>query len=90
MNERYQRDLSKASTECLSSKASKVGKASNLVVENKVIIELKAVTQLHDIHSSQLMTYLKLTGMPVGLILNFNMQHLKEGIRRHVRSRDPS
>jgi GxxExxY protein len=62
----------------------------DLVVEEKVIVELKAVTQLHDIHSSQLMTYLKLTGLPVGVILNFNMRHLKEGIRRHIRSRDPS
>jgi GxxExxY protein len=62
----------------------------DLVVEDKVIVELKAVTQLHDIHSSQLMTYLKLTGLPVGVILNFNMRHLKEGIRRHIRSRDPA
>jgi GxxExxY protein len=62
----------------------------DLVVENTVIVELKAVTQLHDIHSSQLTTYLKLTGMPVGLILNFNVRHLKDGIRRHIRTRDPS
>src|SRR5688500_6729477 len=58
----------------------------DLVVKETVIVELKAVSQLHDIHTSQMLTYLKLTGLPVGLILNFNVRHLRSGgIRRHVR-----
>jgi GxxExxY protein len=58
----------------------------DLVVKEQVIVELKAVSQLHDIHTSQMLTYLKLTGLPVGIILNFNVRHLRSGgIRRHVR-----
>ena len=62
----------------------------DLIVEDQVVVELKAVSQLHDIHSSQAMTYLKLTGLKVAIIMNFNVQHLRDGIRRHVRKRDPS
>jgi GxxExxY protein len=57
----------------------------DLVVEQKVIVELKAVTQFHDIHPAQMLTYLKLTDLPVGILMNFNVRHLKDGIRRFVR-----
>jgi GxxExxY protein len=57
----------------------------DLVVQQQVIVEIKAVTHLHDIHASQMMTYLKLTELPVGILLNFNVRHLRDGIRRFVR-----
>jgi len=56
----------------------------DLVVENKVIIELKSVEQLHSIHEAQLLTYLKLSGIKTGLLINFNSRLLKDGIRRFV------
>ncbi len=54
----------------------------DLIVENKVIIEVKALESLNPIHSVQLLTYLKLTNCKLGLLLNFNVLHLKEGIKR--------
>lgn len=54
----------------------------DLIVENKVIIEVKSVESLKPIHSVQLLTYLKLTHCKLGLLLNFNVLHLKEGIKR--------
>lgn len=54
----------------------------DLIVENKVIIEVKSVESINPIHSVQLLTYLKLTDCKLGLILNFNVLHLKEGIKR--------
>ncbi len=56
----------------------------DLIVEDLVVVELKAVDVLTRIHGAQLITYLKLTGCPVGLVLNFNVPFLKEGIRRVV------
>jgi len=47
-----------------------------------VIVELKAVETIHPVHISQLITYLKLTGCPAGLIINFNVSALKSGVRR--------
>ncbi|MDZ8184746.1 MAG: GxxExxY protein [Nostoc sp. ChiSLP02] len=54
----------------------------DLIVENQVIIEVKSVESINPIHSVQLLTYLKLTNCKLGLILNFNVLHLKEGIKR--------
>ncbi len=54
----------------------------DLWVENLVIIEVKSVEQLHAIHTAQLLTYLKLTGNRLGLLINFNEVLLKNGIRR--------
>ena len=54
----------------------------DLLVEEKVILELKVVEQLTTVHEAQLLSYLKLSGYPVGLLLNFNVKMLKEGIRR--------
>ena len=56
----------------------------DILVEDSVIIELKAVEQLTPIHEVQLMTYLKLTGCKVGLLMNFNVTLLINGIRRRV------
>jgi GxxExxY protein len=54
----------------------------DVVVENKLILELKAAEALEPIHEAQLLTYLKLTGIQLGLLINFNVPVLKEGIRR--------
>lgn len=61
-----------------------VGYRLDLLVENKVIIELKAVERLADIHVAQLITYLKLSGCKLGLLINFNVTLLKDGVRRLV------
>ena len=54
----------------------------DLMIEGQVIVELKAVESLHPVHEAQLITYLKLTGCPAGLLMNFNEVLLKKGIRR--------
>lgn len=56
----------------------------DIVVANSLILELKACGSLQPIDTAQLLTYLKLTGIKVGLIINFNVPVLKEGIRRVV------
>ncbi len=58
------------------------GYKMDLVVEDKVVLELKAIDQLLPIHSAQLLTYLKLSGIRVGLLLNFHEPVLKKGIKR--------
>jgi GxxExxY protein len=54
----------------------------DLVVADRLIVELKACESLQPIHEAQLLTYLKLTGMKVGLLINFNVPILKQGIKR--------
>lgn len=54
----------------------------DLWVERKIIIEVKAVEALHDIHTAQLITYLKLTENKLGLLVNFNVPLIKNGIKR--------
>lgn len=56
----------------------------DLLVAGTVVVELKAVDQILPIHEAQLLTYLKLGGWPVGLLINFNETLLKHGIRRRV------
>jgi len=56
----------------------------DLLVENKLIIELKSVLELDDVHLAQTLTYLKLSGCKLGLLMNFNVMVLKDGIRRVV------
>jgi GxxExxY protein len=56
----------------------------DVVVENRLIIEVKAVAQILPIHEAQLLTYLRLGGFPLGLLLNFNSPMLKDGIRRRL------
>ena len=54
----------------------------DLLVEGTVVVELKAVECLHPIYSAQVITYLKLTGYPAGLLLNFNCTTLRAGVKR--------
>jgi len=61
-----------------------VGYRIDLLVEDCVIIEVKSVDKLAPIHEAQLLTYLKLSGIQVGLLLNFNVVHMKDGIKRMV------
>ncbi len=56
----------------------------DLVVEKKVVIELKSVDALEAVHEAQLLTYLRLTGCKIGLLINFNVTALKNGIKRMV------
>jgi GxxExxY protein len=56
----------------------------DVVVENSVILELKSCEKIEPIHEAQLLTYLKLSGLHLGLILNFNVAMMKEGIKRIV------
>lgn len=56
----------------------------DLLVENKVIIEIKSVDAIADIHKAQLMTYMKLANIKLGLLINFNVIRLKDGIIRWI------
>ena len=56
----------------------------DLIVENSVIVELKSVQTLEQIHTAQVLTYLKLTNLRTGLLINFNVTVLKDGIKRIV------
>ena len=58
----------------------------DLLVENKLILELKFVKALHEIHMAQILTYLKLGGFRLGLLINFNVAHLRDGIKRIINS----
>ncbi len=61
-----------------------MGLRIDLLVEDKIILELKSVEKLLPIHEAQLHTYLKLSGVSLGLLINFNTKSLKDGIRRIV------
>jgi len=61
-----------------------VGYRIDLLVEGLVIVELKSVVSLEPIHEAQLLSYLKLSGLKVGLLLNFNVRMMKRGIKRLV------
>jgi GxxExxY protein len=56
----------------------------DLLVENKIVIELKAVENIHEKHISQVLTYLKLSNNKIGLLINFNEKYLKDGIKRII------
>ena len=56
----------------------------DLLVENEIILELKSVESILPVHEAQLVTYLKLSGKKLGLLINFNVTFLKEGIRRRI------
>ncbi len=58
----------------------------DLLVDGRVIVELKSVDALAPVHEAQMLTYLRLTQCPVGLRINFNVQVLKDGIQRVVNS----
>ena len=56
----------------------------DLMVNKKVIVELKSVEALSDVHIAQILTYLKLADVKLGLLINFNVKDLKQGIKRYV------
>lgn len=56
----------------------------DMLVEDTILVELKAVDAIHPIHRAQLLSYLRLSGKRVGLIINFNVQHLRDGIVRLI------
>jgi len=60
------------------------GYRMDLLVEEKVVVEVKAVEQLTNVHKAQLLSYLKLSGCNVGLLMNFNVEVLAKGLRRMV------
>lgn len=57
----------------------------DLLVENKVVVEIKSVECLHDVHMAQVLTYLKLSKCKIGLLINFNVKSLKDGIKRLIK-----
>jgi GxxExxY protein len=65
-----------------------LGYRIDLLVENLVIVEIKCVDAIHPVHEAQLLSYLRLSGKNVGLLINFHVARLKDGIRRMVDGRD--
>ncbi|HWE95957.1 MAG TPA: GxxExxY protein [Tepidisphaeraceae bacterium] len=61
-------------------------KRLDLIIDGCLIVELKAVEQIAPVHKAQLLTYLKITGLKLGLLLNFNVPALKDGVTRVIRS----
>jgi GxxExxY protein len=61
-----------------------VGYRMDILVENTVVIELKTVEAFNEVHEAQVLTYMKLANKPVGLLINFNVALLKNGIKRYV------
>jgi GxxExxY protein len=58
----------------------------DIMVENRLIVEIKAVENLADIHLAQVLTYLKVSGCKLGLLINFNVLMLKDGVRRVIKT----
>lgn len=56
----------------------------DILVENKIVLELKTVESLTDVHNAQILTYLKLGNYPLGLLINFHTTLLKNGLKRHI------
>jgi len=61
----------------------------DLVVEAAVVVEIKAVERILPIHEAQILTYLRLSGLSIGLLLNFNVPLMKDGIRRFIQDSPP-
>jgi GxxExxY protein len=65
-----------------------LGFRMDLLVENLVIVEVKCVEALHRMHQAQLLSYMRLSGKHVGLLINFHVSHLRDGIKRTVDGKD--
>ena len=65
-----------------------LGYRIDLLAENLVVVEIKSVEAVSPVHQAQLLSYLKLSGKSLGLLINFNVVHLKDGIRRFVDGTD--
>lgn len=63
-----------------------VGYRLDILIENKVLIEIKSVEAIHDLHKAQVLTYLKLSDCKLGLLINFNVLFLMDGYQRLVRN----
>ncbi len=63
------------------------GYRADLIVEDTVVVELKAVEEISPLYKAQLLSYLTLSGKPVGLLLNFNVVHMRDGITRLINKR---
>lgn len=61
-----------------------IGYRVDLMVENKIIVEVKSVENMNEVYFAQLLTYLRLSGCKLGLLVNFNVKHLKDGIKRII------
>ncbi|HLP11213.1 MAG TPA: GxxExxY protein [Flavobacteriales bacterium] len=61
-----------------------IGYRPDIIVAEKVIVEIKAVEALNDVHTAQVLTYLKLSGCDIGLLINFNVEQLTKGIKRFL------
>jgi GxxExxY protein len=61
-----------------------IGYRIDIIIENKFIVEVKSVELLNDVHLAQLLTYLKLSSCKLGLLINFNVKLLKDGVRRII------
>jgi len=61
-----------------------LGYRIDLIVENLVIVEVKCVEAIHPVHQAQLLSYMRLSGIGVGLLINFYVAHLRDGIKRMV------
>jgi GxxExxY protein len=61
-----------------------IGYRIDIMVENRIIVEIKSVENLNDVHLAQILTYLKLSGLHLGLLINFNVGSLKNGIKRVI------
>jgi GxxExxY protein len=61
-----------------------VGYRIDIIIEDKFIVEVKSVESLNDVHLAQLLTYLKLSDCKLGLLINFNVKLLKDGVRRII------
>ncbi|WP_256386899.1 GxxExxY protein [Algoriphagus sp. A40] len=66
-----------------------LGYKIDLLVENKLVLELKSVKEITNVHVAQAINYLKLGNFKLGLILNFNVAHLKSGIKRVILTKGP-
>jgi GxxExxY protein len=65
-----------------------LGYRIDVLVENLVVVEIKCIDGIHPVHEAQLLSYLRLSGKSVGLLINFHVPHLKDGIKRMVDGRD--
>ncbi len=61
-----------------------LGYRLDLLIDNSIIVELKAVEKLTSLHQAQILSYLKLSNKHLGLLINFNVEHLKDGIKRVI------
>lgn len=67
-----------------------IGYRLDLLVEDAVIVEVKTIEQFAPIHKAQVLTYLRLTGLHCGVLINFNVVHLRDGIKRIIRGGSPA